>query len=334
MKQLISYGIIIAWVLFFFSCKKVNDTPFTPQQVDSVKIFGFDSTKLIKNLTFIAIDSMGNEIDSSTEYFYYDTLNKKIFASGQNIAGPNPPNYIYILSYNSSYQLSNFSYNTSFVQDADQLLSADYQYDAQNILSREVQTNKDGSKKIFDITKKMLPSGGYSLRGSNSNGQDSLVDTYTFAASGQLLSWSDTLEPGQVYTSDSLIYDTRGNVITVMENTTFFPTPFKRFEFSGRDTIGNELSSFNKVLFNGISAFSASSFSFIGSYLTGWDDYDFYQFTNYPAASTIVYLDYNNSFLTFDPNPKFDSKNRLASCKLFGNNGFDYFDIIKPSYYK
>src|SRR5258708_26967788 len=125
MKQLILYGIITSWVLFFFSCKKVNDTPHLRQQVDSVKIFGFDSTKLIKSLTFIAIDSMGNEIDSTTEYFYYDTLNKKIFTSGQNITGPNPPNYIYILSYNSSYHLSNFSYNPSFVQNTNQLLSAD-----------------------------------------------------------------------------------------------------------------------------------------------------------------------------------------------------------------
>src|ERR1700690_2155448 len=115
MKQLFFYLIIITCVLFFFSCKKVNDTPHITQQVDSVKIFGFDSTKLVKSLTFIAIDSMGNETDSSTEYYYYDTLNKKIFASGQNITTPNPPNYIYILSYNSSYHLSNFSYNPSFV---------------------------------------------------------------------------------------------------------------------------------------------------------------------------------------------------------------------------
>ncbi len=334
MKRLLFAAITATSLFFIVSCNKTNDKSLTPQQVDSVKIFGFDSTKLIKSLTYIYTDSSGNEIDSISEYFYYDTINKKIIAADQIITGPNPVNYFYILSYNSSYRLSNFSYNPSLLTDPKQMVSVDYQYDAQNILSGEMQVNKDGSRRSFDITKTVLPSGGYSLRGSNSNGQDSLVDTYSFNPSGQLMWWSDTLEPGQVFTRDSLIYDAKGNIMTVMENTTFLDTPFKRFDFSGRDTIGNELSDFNKVLFNGMVSFNADSFSFIASILDGDADYDFYQFTDYPAASTTAYIDYDASYKTFDTKKEFDSLNRLISYKMYENMGSGFFNIIKLTYYK
>ncbi len=108
MKRLLFSAITATSFFFILSCNKTNDKPLTPQQVDSVKIFGFDSTKLIKSLTYIYTDSPGNEIDSISEYFYYDTINKKIIAADQIITGSDPANYTYILSYNSSYRLCGY----------------------------------------------------------------------------------------------------------------------------------------------------------------------------------------------------------------------------------
>ena len=70
MKQLASFTVIIAIIIFIFSCSKVKDGTPKQQQVDSVKIFGQDSTELVKSITDIWTDSTGSFQDSTISFFF------------------------------------------------------------------------------------------------------------------------------------------------------------------------------------------------------------------------------------------------------------------------
>jgi hypothetical protein len=336
MKQLLFCAITVASLIFIFSCSKINDRPPTPQQVDSVKIFGVDSSQLVKSLTTVWTDSMGNFQDSSSVYFYYDTVNRKIYTAPMQISGPNPANYAYIFSYNTSYQLSNLKINPAGLDTGDAVL-IDFMYDNQQVISSENATHVDGIMEAKNFLKTSLPS-GYSLSSKDAfiPGDTSLT-SFNFDAGGRLVSWSVTNLPAvNSWFSDSLVYDASGNINVVIENDSFFVSPLNAFEMSSRAAKGNELSILNKVLFNGVSQLpDAASGNFeSGSVLNGYNNNIYYQFTDYPASSTTVYQQYSNSYVTFSPDAQYDSKNRLTSLKNYNGDGSFYYETEKLTYYK
>ncbi len=339
MKQLILSAIIIASASFFSSCSKVGDTPPTPQQVDSVKIFGVDSSELVKSVTAVWSDSTDGGADSTITYLYYDTVDRKIFVAPTPISAPNPPNYSQIYSYNSSYQLSNLQTNPNLVDTGD-AVSIDFTYDNANIINREVSTHKDGIKETTNFINTSLPSGGYHLDIYEPYyiGNDSSLNTFNFDINGRLVSWSVTTLPAtNPWLTDSIVYDGAGNISTVTENDSFYTSQVNSFQMTSRGTKGSELSILNKILYNGISQLpDATDGNFeVGSVLNGFNNSFFYQFTNYPAASVKVYQAYSNSYVTFSPDAQFDSKNRLVSVKLYnGDLGNAYYETVKLSYYK
>jgi hypothetical protein len=306
--------------------------------VDSIKIFGLDSSELVKSFTSILTDSLGVLQDSGTAYIYYDTLSKKIFIAPTPISAPNPSNYTLIYSYNSSYQINNVKLNPVFV-DTGSDVSIDFLYDNSKVLSGTIETHKDGITKAQNFTKTILPSGGYSLNtqeDSYPGGPSS--NTYNFDANGKLISWSVTTLP---YTnprfSDSLVYDDTGNVASVIENDSFHTSQLNAFEMTSRGVKGNEYSTLNKILYNGISQLPSANVSNAGrtaSELNGFANHLFYQFTNYPASSVKVYQQVTNSYVTFNTNVQLDSKNRLLSFKMYYSDGTFYYEKIKLDYYK
>src|SRR6185312_17050891 len=133
MKPLFS-ACILACVLFFFACNKASDTPPTPQQVDSVKIFGVDSSKLVRSLTEIWTDSSGNFQDSNIVYFYYDTISRSIFWDKTSNTDLNPANHSLAYSYNTKYLLNHIKRNTTDLEDTGSAVTIDYTYDNANII--------------------------------------------------------------------------------------------------------------------------------------------------------------------------------------------------------
>lgn len=354
MKQLFLSAIVFASVLFF-SCNKQNDKPPTPQQVVSVKIFGVDSSELVKSLTTIYTDSTGGGADSSVTYLYYDTVNRKIFFAPTPISSPYPANYEFVQSYNTSYQISNVQFNPAAPPDTSanttQAAMVDYIYDNNHIISSEIYTYSNGSKEVDNIYKVVSSSGGYSLSTKDALDYigDTSLNTYNFDPNGRLTSWSATYLPATgPWISDSLVYDVSGNINTVIENDSTYYTqdanlilhylsPVNAYQMSSRTINGNELSTLNKILYNGISQFPNVTIgnSEIGGDLAGFDDNFFYQFTKYPASSITVYQGIPNSYVTFSPNAQFDSKNRLTSMKMYnGDVGNNYYETVKLGYYK
>lgn len=354
MKQVFLSAILLAAVLFFFSCNKQSDKPPTPQQIDSVKIFGVDSSELVKSVTTIETDNTGGGADSSIAYLYYDTVNRKIFLSSAPISSPNSSNYLSVLSYNTSYQISNIQSNPAAPLDTSanitQATTVDYIYDNDHIISSKISTYPDGSKEVENIYKVVSPSGGYSLSTKDALDYigDSSLNTFNFDPNGRLTSWSVTNLPAKgPWLSDSLEYDVAGNITTVIENdstyltdvnlTLHYLSPVNAFQMNSLATNGNELSMLNKILSNGISQLPDVTLgnAAIGGLLTGFDDDFFYQFTEHPASSITVYQGLTNSYLTFSPNAQFDSKNRLTSLKMYnGDTGNNYYETVKLGYYK
>ncbi|HVZ98156.1 MAG TPA: hypothetical protein VG847_14840 [Chitinophagaceae bacterium] len=342
MKQLFLSAIIISSASFFFSCNKVADTPPTSQQVDSVKIFGVDSTELVKSLTKIWTDSLGNFQDSNIVYFYYDTTGRRIFWDAIPNTDPNPDHHAFVFSYNSNYQISHVKRNTTDLQDTGSAVTTDFAYDNENIIKSVTYTYTSGVPEVENVSKTSLPSGGYSLSTVDEGyvGHNELT-VYNFDANGRFVSWASYTIPSAVPNmADTLIYDASGNIATVVESDTsswtYAPETLNLYQMSSRATEGNEFATLNKILYNGVSQLPEFTFSnsAIGSGLTNIDDWYYYQFTNYPASSVTVYQEGTNSYVTFNPNAQFDSKNRIVSFRMYNGDEPYYYETEKLSYYK
>ena len=337
MKQTIFSITIISLILSFVSCSKVGDKPPTPQQVDSIKIFGVDSSELVKSVTSMWTDSLGNVQDSSTTYIYYDTIDRKIFMAPTLITAPNPANYSNIFSYNTSYQLSNLKINPASVDTGD-AVSIDYAYDNQHIISSETQTHKDNVQEVRNIQKTSLSGNSYSLSSEDADVSfDTSITSFTFNSNGQLNYWSITELPDtSPWFSDSLVYDAAGNVSAVIENDASNTSQVNAFEMMSRSTKGNELSILNKILFNGISQLpdvTGGNFDG-GDQFNGYNNFFFYQVTAYPAATAKVYQQFSSSYVTFNTGAQFDSNNRLILYKLYNGDEPFYYEIERLAYYK
>lgn len=171
----------------------------SPITVDSTTIMGFkDSTQLVKSISSIDYDSLGNFVDSGggTGYFYYDTLNRKVILANQNVSSLS-------LAYSYAVEILSYNNNGLLIQDkfnpADTIGNGgnssstanivDYTYDAQNILSSQTITNFDGSNEATYITKTNNSSGGYTLTSTTvpdpiNYPSDSLLISTSFDADG------------------------------------------------------------------------------------------------------------------------------------------------------
>ncbi len=262
MKALIFSAIIFASTLSFFSCKKTAGTLPTIQQVDSIKIFGVDSSELVKSLRETWTDSSGNLQDSLTVYFYYDTLSRSIFLDKAPNSDLNPANHSMVYSYNSNYRLSHIKRNSADLQDSGTAVTIDYAYDNANVINSVTYTYTSGSPEVENVSKTSLPSGGYSLSTLNEGdfGQNNLT-AYNFDANGRFVSWASYTIPATVPNMhDSLIYDASGNISTVIQSDTSYwtsgPETLNLFQMNSRATKGSEYATLNKILYNG--SFTAS----------------------------------------------------------------------------
>jgi len=335
-KQLACFAFVITTIIFSFSCNKGNDRPHAQQQVDSVKIFGQDSTELVKSLTAIWTDSTDNFQDSTITYFFFFFINRKIFIDDVPNADPNPSSHDGFYSYNSSYQFVRFELNPATVTNTLERISRAISYNNNHIATAFTDTYKNGAVYTENWLVTMLPSDDYSIRtiggisGSSYTDRDTSYYTYFFNKYGTLKWWlySHSSNPYTGWVSDSLFYDANGNITRVVEKSDIFSSPvITLFDIPNHYTKGNEFSTLNKVLYNGVSQFKA--------FLNGTSLYEFYQVTQHPASSVNYYDRASNSQHTLNTNTQLDNKNRLVSVKMYiGSNNQFYFKTVKISYYK
>ncbi|MEO8820627.1 MAG: hypothetical protein ABI374_07300 [Ginsengibacter sp.] len=320
------------------SCNKNPDNP-TPPIVDSATIMGFkDSTQLVKSYLIQYYDGAGNmDTLNPPVYLYYDTINKKIYFSAQPVTSPPTSNFVEF-NYNSAGLIIKVKSNLP----PDGLSSIYYTYDGENVIKSVVTQYSDGTSDAVNLTKINLPSGGYSLSFTTIESEEPItlyLDDLNFDSNGRLVSKSDLLLPGlNDGTVDSVIYDASGNVSKVIE--TYLQgsngkNTYNLFEFTSRDTKGDQLSNFDKILFNGVANFPSGPDINSGNLFTGYDNYYLYQFTKYPSLSTKVY-DYSTGlYRTFDNSPQYDSKGRLIKYKIYnGDVDFNYAAEYDLTYYK
>ena len=351
--RLLKFTILVFVVSIFslMSCKK-NDTTQSPIAVDSTTIMGFkDSTQLVKSITSVFYDSSGNYQDSdSAAYFYYDTLNKKVIITNQNVSS---------LSIAYSSWLEMLTYNSSGLLIQDKISPADtvgngpnftvanivdYAYDAQNILSSQTVTGFDGSKEVTSITKTSNSLGGYTLNYTTvpdgiNYPSDSVLLSTSFDAKGNVVSAKDLKLPDlSTIQSDSIIYDAIGNIMKVIEygySGSYNYQTYDQFEFGARDTKGDQLYNLSTLLYNGVSNFGFTYDDPIqGSAFSGFDNWYLYQFTKYPALSTKVYQQITNSYVTFNPNPQYDKLGRLVKYRFYNGDSPIYYEDDIITYYK
>ena len=217
MKNTISGTGVIALILLLASCQKNISSP-NPNLV-STNIFGFtDSSQLIKSITY------HNQDSSWSQYFFYDTANRKIIVSLQPVTTvggdySDGQEFSYdgfgmLIHITGKFSGPNYSFFTS----------ADFFYDNQHVLD-SVNTVMPGLNRAEGFTKTIV-SGGYLLSElytspaangfTDSNYTASLIDD-----SGRLAAYYtvyNNTEPGDpqntspngdtyFYFTDSVIYD-------------------------------------------------------------------------------------------------------------------------------
>lgn len=343
MNKIKTLIILIAATTIYTSCTKDDSkTDPDPDKLDSVTIMGFkDSTLLIKSITMKGINSSGNYIDSNIIYLYYDTINKKIIFNKNNPASPTPGPSSLVNSYNNEGLLIRVDGS-----DPEGNYTNYYTYDAQNVLSSATMIDMEGEKETLYFTKKMLSGGGYSISAKDSSEflEYDQIEAYSFNFNGnnQLIMMNASVYPSlDDGITDSIYYDTFGNVSKVTE-TTFVPgdppSTITLYEFSSRDTKGDQYYNFNKIVMNGIASLPNLFGNFgVGSEIAGINNIYLYQFTKYPASSAKFHKwDYsgNDTYVTFKPEAEYDSKNRLVKFKLYFGDDPYHSDEYQLTYYK
>lgn len=342
----------LSGIVFLTSCQKEID-PVLINNVDSTTIAGFkDSTLLIKSISKTLNDSATGAIyDSDTEYYYYDTLNKKTIISYEVILNPTQPYNGVELNYNSKGLLSHIVEKYIGGTDSSNISSIDYTYDAGNVVKTSSIELFNGQRFMISFNKIARPSGGYQLSWIDDFPYDENVFTgpqgasyiVNFNSNGKLLSYKYSYKGSTGV--DSLIYDVSGNVAKVINTDLFYQTPpyttpdssstYTWYDFVSRDTKGDQLYNLNRILYNGISEIPNSILRFGADYKL--DGYIF-QFSKFPALSTKISRSdqgVKNSYIAnFNSVPQFDSKNRLTKYRLFfDDKQLDYGDW-SITYYK
>ena len=353
----------IITIIFFTSCKKgdiENDQdPATP---DSVTIMGFkDSTELIKSIQYDYRDSATNAIVfSMTEYYYYDTLNRKIIISLHPLSSSTQSYNGVEFSYNSKGLLSHVSqkYITQ-VTDSNSALTSDFTYDEANVINSISLSFINGKHFTISFNKKTLPSGGYQLTWidpvSYNGYPDSTIDIANFDAKGKMQVYylGSVLFENIIYVSDSTEYDLNGNIRKIVQTDyTYSAIPahpdtaittsvsYDLYDFTSRDTKGDQLYNLDQILNNGLANFPKSlTYNFIP--LSNNMNEIAYQYTKYPALITNITTSADNGggnggnySVPFNSSPEYDSENRLIKYRMFYNSGSQNYIDYSISYYK
>jgi hypothetical protein len=353
----IPFCLVLLFLLADAACTKSGDMQ-NKLPVDSTKIFGsIDSSDLIKGITYQSDDS------TYTQYFYYDTVSRKIIVSLQPVSSSSQD---YTDGEEYSYDAYGMLVHISgkFLDPQDTYFSkADYQYDDQHVLKSVSYTFFGGFEYTANYAKSPVPAGGYMLYelytspGNNGYTDSSYVGVY-FSDSGTYISsyqiHNDT-EVGSIYntsvngdtyfyTTDTAIYDAAGNFSKSIFTTP--PDPLKadslvtytRFEFKSRDTKGSQLFNLGRVLYNGVG--NTMIFSIIDSYawlISPLGD-DGIQMNKHPALqATMTVADSFGNFntvLTFNTPAQYDDKSRLIKYHNFARFApYAEYDIL-IAYYK
>jgi hypothetical protein len=321
MKKLIPLLLLLAIVSISPSCNK-NDATVTPDIIDSVKIFGVDSTQLVQSITTKGIDKAGNYLDSETLYIYYDTLNKRAIFSSAYTGSANNPTYIFEQTYDNKWRIVQQKVNP-LAPGGSEGGEVDYSYDDKGIVTDETFKSSDGTVQNEHLQKTDLPGGSYSLSTVFVSSEfDSSLYVEVFDPLGNELSNSAYSLPTLALSyKDSVLYDAAGNVSKVLETSIFGPTnqpqqtTYSLFEFT-RDTRGSQLSDFNNILFNGVSKFSDFDENSIN--FNGFRNFYYYQFTRFP----------------FNPKPQYDNVGRLVKYKMYNGDDPYFYEEFDIGYYK
>jgi len=345
MKKLSVLFLSIAVFIFYTSCSKNNDLKNPdPVTIDSATIMGFkDSTQLIKSITGISYDSASGGItDSATQFYFYDTLNKKIILSLQPVTNSTQSYDGIEYNYNNAGLVSHISwkYFHNTQSDSTPFISSDYIYDDVNVLKSASVNQFGGKHYTISFNKTVLSNGGYQLAWKDTSPYgypDSSSYIVNFDAGGKMQEYYYVFG-NTTYWSDSSIYDSNGNfskILTRIYSNPGSSSSYTFYDFISRDTKGDQLYNLNQIVNNGLANIPNSiSYSFIG--VDAIDDY-VYQYSKYPALTTKIYREDqsgNPYYVNFNSAPQYDSKDRLVKYRMFFNDAeLSYGDYI-ISYYK
>jgi hypothetical protein len=335
-KLLLFFTIIILCVC---SCNKhVDDTV-----MNGIK----DSSLLIKSITNIIYGR-----DSVTEYYSYDSANRKINIHW--IYDFNYPNFSSTLqsadlNYNNKLLLSHVSYNYKKHKSEDRS-EIDINYDAENILQKIVIKYFNGKNTTINFYKTILGGGKYQLDWVEhyvTNGvADSTILKSSYDNDGRCLSAYFSYSSPALYDDNgnildstlrmvnkTYIYDAEGNLNKIQTDIidTFQETHENNtaVEFSGRLSKGNELYNQRQALLNGIANIpeitNSSDATFIDmAGILSWFPFEFesQSFVNFPYTTAKSYSFMTKKYYNSTGRSEFDDKGRLVSFSgsLYGND--------------
>jgi hypothetical protein len=353
MGKVLPYSILLI-SLGSLSCTKTGDIPSKPQ-AGSSNIFGFaDSSKLIKSITYQLQDS------TNTQYFFYDTANRKIIVSLQSISTATQS---YTDGEEFFYDANGLLIHTDakFIIPSDGFFSsADYTYDEQHVLKSASTTLFGGVTYSADYTKTIVQ-GGFLLSTLSTNpGDNGFTDSSYTAAfidnNNRFASFYQTYnlsEPGVYNTSpngdtyfnylDTIIYDASGYMTKWISTNP--PDPLKAdslvtktiYDYSARSTKGDQLYNLGKTLYNGIDNVPFPIIDFFAGQLSSQGEIGM-QTYKYPTTQTSYFANdsLGNSVgsLNFNSPAVFDDSSRLVKYHNFMHY-FPYsgYDIL-ITYYK
>jgi hypothetical protein len=327
--------------LAFASCQKgvdINDPDIIPGEVK-------DSTLLIKSISRFA----NTDEDSLTEYYSYDTVNRKITLTWDDPSESYFPDGSQLeLSYNAAGLLVHvaYKYPLGYTQWEYDYNIIDITYDADKILQSITTKYSNGSIESKVFSKTRLSSGNYQLTWDETNlPDDKIFRKAVFDAEGKTIVniiensfIAETSPTGDdIFTNyiatDSLVYDASGSVIKIISSRvdTLRHTndSYISYDFT-RQTKGDQLYKQRQIIMNGIAnmpfgnfdspedAFGVLSFSVDNEYL---------QYSKYPMQTAKVHM-WDGSYKNFIAPSEFDNKNRLTKFTGF----FHDYDLEPQEY--
>lgn len=255
-------------VIVFFalaSCQKeididLENPPPVPPEVQ-------DSTLLIKSITAVWDLGLPSE-DSLTEYYSYDTINRKMTITWRDENDDYVPDGSKVeLGYNTKGRLikASYHYPSGYVPWDFDYNTINIEYDGNNVLQKVMVKYMDGSQESAAFNKTILADNGYQLTWNETMLEnDSIFRKAIFDKEGKaMVSYIEHYyhpTPGlpEIDTTiarDSIIYDAGGSVIKVFTKSEFKRIneirDFTLYEFT-RQTKGDQLYNQRKLIMNGI----------------------------------------------------------------------------------
>lgn len=320
-------------LILIASCQKEID-PTDPDLIpDEVK----DSTLLIKSISHKMFDEAGVPYeDSVTEYYSYDTLNKKIILTWLDNSGEFPVGTSTELNYNDKGLLAHidYKYSSGYTPTADDRSAADLIYDADKVLQKITYKLYGGKTGVTMFSKTMLTSGGYQLNWSEPffvfQGSDSAKVHAIFEADGRYVvsSYSYSTSSTQIINTDTVVYNADGSVTKIISNhidtSSHIDETYTTCEFISRSSKGDELYNQRQLVLKGIANIpflgyelfgSNGGFAGILSFFPG--DVESLEYTRHPFQSAKILDWQTKQYVNVSGISEFDNKDRLTKFSGF-----------------